>query len=325
MPPVKLERTSTSTSLSNLISSNSDKSTDLLIRCSDGMVRTHQAILSMSSGFIRRMFNAQLILTDGGNKRKEEITLFLRDYQKEIIKSLIEFLSTGELRQLKVTKNFIDDLEQLWEDLKIDTISFKDAYDAGKTFLPLGTDGKRKLPPGPRNEQVINKTGLRASPKPLRRIPPTFKIGNSSLLANPYPPKFSSTPRQAQPNPKRATIRPNPLPTVAESLAGKTGVSVTEKPNVEQSIIEDTADADDIMVVGEVKKKESYSFPIKHELPAGISITKQVSKEKKTPDEAHNKASQTITATCLFMYNSCSNLPSPSGFTCDLVLALLPP
>ena len=49
--------------------------------------------MSMSSSFIRRMFNAQLILTDGGNKRKEEITLFLPNYQKEMIKFLIEFLS----------------------------------------------------------------------------------------------------------------------------------------------------------------------------------------------------------------------------------------
>ena len=249
--------------------------------------------MSMSSSFIRRMFNAQLILTDGGNKRKEEITLFLPNYQKEMIKFLIEFLSTGELRQAKVTKTFIDDFEQLWEDLKLDTISFKDAFDAGKTLPPLAADDKiKKPPPGPRNESITNKTGLRASPKPLRRVlsaaassplsgrnflqKRSFVSGNSSVLPN--PPKFSSTPLR-QDRPKRATIKPNPLPTVTENLTNNPQISVIDKPDGDKSKFEATADADDIMVVGEVKKKESYSFPIKHELPAGISITKQVSKE----------------------------------------------
>ena len=259
--------------------------------------------MSMSSSFIRRMFNAQLILTDGGNKRKEEITLFLPNYQKEMIKFLIEFLSTGELRQAKVTKTFIDDFEQLWEDLKLDTISFKDAFDAGKTLLPLSaTDKNKKPPPGPRNESITNKSGLRASPKPQRRILPaaassplsgrtylqkrSFISGNSSLLPN--PPKFSSTPLR-QDKPKRATIKPNPLPTVAENLANNPQISVIDKPDGDQSKFEATADADDIMVVGEVKKKESYSFPIKHELPAGISITKQVSKEVSKDNKTEEK------------------------------------
>ena len=103
------------------------------------------------------------------------------NYPKEIIKSMIEFLSTGELRQPKVTKTFIDDFEQFWEDLKLDTLSFKDAFDAGKILLPFATDKSKKPPPGPSNESLIKKTGLSASsPKPLRRILPAGHVTNTS-------------------------------------------------------------------------------------------------------------------------------------------------
>ena len=43
-----------------------------------------------------------------------------------------------------------------------------------------------------------------------------------------------------------------------------------------------TADAEDITVVGEVKKEEGESFPTMYELPAGTRITRVVSNEKKT-------------------------------------------
>ena len=73
---------------------------------------------------------SQLILEDGG-KRKEEVSLFLTDFSKNILKSLLGFLHTGELKQT-ATKEFIETFEQLWEDLKIDKVSFKEVFDAGK-------------------------------------------------------------------------------------------------------------------------------------------------------------------------------------------------
>ena len=57
-----------------------------------------------------------------------------------------------------MTKTFIDDFEQFWEDLKLDTLSFKDAFDAGKILLSFAVDKSKKPSPGPSNESLGHAT-----------------------------------------------------------------------------------------------------------------------------------------------------------------------
>ena len=82
---------------------------------------------------------SQSILQDGG-KSKEEIYLFLPNYPKKTVQNLINFFSCGELK-LMVPKNFADDFEQLWDDLKIDKITYKEVFEAGRL---LGTSNPSK-------------------------------------------------------------------------------------------------------------------------------------------------------------------------------------
>ena len=69
MPQVSLKDTARER-LFQHVETLSTANTDLSIVCSNGIVNTHQALLSWASGFLRRMFMSQLILEDGG-KRKE--------------------------------------------------------------------------------------------------------------------------------------------------------------------------------------------------------------------------------------------------------------
>ena len=72
----------------------SDVTTDLQIVCNDGLVRTQQAVLSWSSGFLRRLFTSQFLLEDGSD---DVVGLHLG------IESLVDVLgSAGPVKLLEV-------------------------------------------------------------------------------------------------------------------------------------------------------------------------------------------------------------------------------
>ena len=284
--------------LTKSISSLDEITSDLKIVCSDGIVRSQQAILSWSSSFLRRMFMSQMILEDGG-KRKEEVSIYLSSYSKNLVKSFIMFISNGDLIQ-RASQTFAEEFEQLWGDLKIDKISFKEVFEAGQslgkvTSLLNGKGSKEekssnssketkveKGPPGPGSLTPISKFLGKATPKrsgsPLVASPaPTSRSARlqekalggknqSSFLGS--IPKFSSTPiRPVAEKMKKAGFKGNKLQTVSENLKENGSKNIT--------VIED--DEDDLMVIDEVKGNNILPVDIKHELPAGISITKQVS------------------------------------------------
>ena len=92
------------------IGSESEAACDLRIVCRDGVVRTHQAILAWSSGFLRRLCTSHFILEDGG-KRKEDLMIYLHDYTVEVITAFINFMYDGEISRfasqilLKISSN----------------------------------------------------------------------------------------------------------------------------------------------------------------------------------------------------------------------------
>ena len=106
---------------------------DLQIACRDGVVRTHQAILSWSSGFLRRLCTSHFVLEDGG-KRKEDLMIHLEDYTVEVVTAFLNFLYNGELSTL-ASADFIEDFKQLWEDVRVDKISYSKVFEDGRTNL----------------------------------------------------------------------------------------------------------------------------------------------------------------------------------------------
>ena len=135
----------------------SDVTTDLQIVCNDGLVRTQQAVLSWSSGFLRRLFTSHFLLQDGG-KRKDEVVIFLKDYSVEVITAFVSFLFNGELTR-QVSKPFIEDFKRLWEDIRVDKISYLQVFEDGKALIKntgaLGSSEKKTvekniLPPNPK-------------------------------------------------------------------------------------------------------------------------------------------------------------------------------
>ena len=68
---------------------------------------------------------SNLVLEDGG-KRMAEVTIFLPDVGITPVSALTTFLLTGEMN-IRASRQFGKELEDAWDLLRIDRISFKDA------------------------------------------------------------------------------------------------------------------------------------------------------------------------------------------------------
>lgn len=88
---------------------------DLTFVCEDGIVRSHQALFSWMSSFLRRM------MEDSG-KRKDEVTLFLPSVECKTLNQIIKILTNGEV-VLQKEKNKRD-ISDLWEVLNVDRIDY---------------------------------------------------------------------------------------------------------------------------------------------------------------------------------------------------------
>merc|ERR1712025_115052 len=98
------------------------------------------------------------------------------------------------------------------------------------------------------------------------------KLNNQSLPFN--TPKFSSTPIRPGNKIRKSVLKTNLLSTVPEKLGNNPQISVKEGTEVPPPIVVEEED-DAIEIVGEVTSATKVlPVNIKHELPAGISITK---------------------------------------------------
>jgi len=79
---------------------------------------------------------SSLLLEDGG-KRKEEATFLLPDVSTEAVTLLLSFLLTGSL-DIRASKQLVDELEEAWELLSIDRITFKSVFEAGAAAQKSG-------------------------------------------------------------------------------------------------------------------------------------------------------------------------------------------
>ena len=129
MPQVSMKDAGRSQVLKN-VGSVSVLNTDLHMVCRDGIVNTHQAVFSWASGFLRRIFMSQLILEDGG-KRKEDVTLHFPDFSVKVATAVNNFLMHGQIN-VKGNKSFQEHFEEAWEAFRIDRISYKEVFEAGK-------------------------------------------------------------------------------------------------------------------------------------------------------------------------------------------------
>ena len=94
---------------------------DLTFVCEDGIVRSHQALFSWISSFLRRFFLSKQVMEDSG-KRKDEVSLVLPSVNCEAVRHVITILTTGEvILQREKTRR---DISDLWGLLNIDRIDF---------------------------------------------------------------------------------------------------------------------------------------------------------------------------------------------------------
>ena len=94
---------------------------DLTFVCEDGIVRSHQALFSWMSSFLRRFFLSKQVMEDSG-KLKDEVTLFLPSVRCEAVDQIIMMVTTGScLLQSETAKR---DLSDVWGLLNIDRMDF---------------------------------------------------------------------------------------------------------------------------------------------------------------------------------------------------------
>ena len=257
----------------------SDVTTDLQIVCNDGLVRTQQAVLSWSSGFLRRLFTSHFLLQDGG-KRKDEVVIFLKDYSVEVITAFVSFLFNGELTR-QVSKPFIEDFKRLWEDIRVDKISYLQVFEDGKALIKnTGALGSSETKTEEKNILPQNfKTSFSPAPvTPLRKSKLPGKSSHQIFQESKKSSIFKS-PRSLSTSTSQGNLKKN-LPSKAiSSQKVVNNISSSKPASSETSKKPDAAleDDDAIMIVDEVTATKPVGLTIKCELPAGISITKRVS------------------------------------------------
>ena len=99
--------------------------TDLAIVCKDGVVYGHQAILAWASTYLRQWFMSGLLVEEGGH-RKDEVTIFLPDVGITPVSALTSFLLKGQIT-IRASGQFGKELEDAWELLRVDRITFQEA------------------------------------------------------------------------------------------------------------------------------------------------------------------------------------------------------
>ena len=216
---------------------------DLEIVCRGGeVVRTHQAILSWSSGFLRRLCSSHFLLEDGG-KRKEDLMIYLNDYTVEVVTAFLNFLYHGEL-STSASPDFIGDFKQLWEDVRVDKISYSKAFEDGrinvrtneslsKSFQEMkSVENPKKTVEKPILSAVTRKskasspfTPVRPSSKPnLKLKSPHEKLKKSTIKipqsSTPTTTSTTSNQRLSR-NLKKPTLVPKPLPKLLPKLLPK--------------------------------------------------------------------------------------------------------
>jgi len=333
MPQVSLKDTARERLLQH-VETLSTANTDLFIVCSNGVVNTHQALLSWASGFLRRMFMSQLILEDGG-KRKEEVTLHFPDFDVSVVKAMNNFLLFGELNVL-ANRSFQNEFEQAWDAFRIDRISFKTVHDDGKLGRkppatsvnygrPVRSAARKGVPvipfhaanqqqrmkkrlKNPFNNVNASQVSLNGPPgppnldvqspivsNPSKKLPLSFLKKNQSLLFK--SPRFSSTPIRPF-NSKGMGAIPNNL-----IKNNEVSISVTNESQDKMKSMEE----DLPIIVEEVSGKRNsgeIDIPsnVKDDLPKGISITKQIVSDPvqhKENVETSNKSNTKVVAKSL--------------------------
>ena len=267
---------------------------DLQIAGRDGVVRTHQAILSWSSGFLRRLFSSHFILEDGG-KRKEDIILYLKDYTVEVITAFVNFMFNGEISTF-ASADFIEDFKKLWEDVRVDRISYSKAFEDGRTNArnndsqsksfqvrkslerPKKNVEKPVLPAVPPKAQTF--TPVRPSRKPNLKLKSPHENLQKSTIQSPQTSSIStSTPRMSRNLMKKPSFEPKVLPKIPDNT------SSAMKNSIDKPVASSDGDDDAIIIIDEVKSTNPIAMVIKRELPPGISITKNA---KEQPKECEN-------------------------------------
>ena len=249
---------------------------DLTIVCKEGrVVRAHQAVFAWGSSWLRRVFMSQFLLEDGG-KRKEEVTLHLPGFSVHTVTAVTRFLTCGELR-IALSTAGRQEIEEAWEDLKINRITFKDAFDAGKeargrrTIASFtGSVGKSisQTPQTPgktlsrAGRPPINKMAVKTPGKPGAGFPPGPPLSSPS----PFPARTRST--RTPGRPAATPAKPSSRASVPSKLVGNAELSVTVTSRV-------NSDDDDLMIVEEIRKPSDS-------IPKGISITKSDVKNEKS-------------------------------------------
>eukprot|EP00095_Tigriopus_kingsejongensis_P003379 maker-scaffold153_size302544-snap-gene-2.19 protein:Tk03379 transcript:maker-scaffold153_size302544-snap-gene-2.19-mRNA-1 annotation:"membrane protein" len=114
---------------------------DVEIRCQDGVVSAHQAILSHHSSFLRDLFlarqtvelqmgpasadSSELKATYLGARKDDMVTLVLADFQRAEVLMLVALLYAGEY-PVRQPSQLADALSRLWRALRIDSFQRQD-------------------------------------------------------------------------------------------------------------------------------------------------------------------------------------------------------
>ena len=285
---------------------------DLQIVCRDGVLRTHQAILSWSSGFLRRLCSSHFILEDGG-KKKEDLMIYLNDYTVEVVTAFLNFMYNGELSTF-ASAEFIEDFKQLWEDVRVDKISYSKAYEDGRINVTTNESVGKSFP----EKQSVVKTKKNVEKPILPSVPQRPKASPPFTPARPFskPNLKLKSPRESLQKSKikipqsttttdtalnqrllmntmkKASLVPKPLPKLLPKLIPKTPENISSNINslLEKPAASSEGDDDAVLIVDEVKATNSIPMVIKRELPPGISITKQVSMEERKDCEKFSQA-----------------------------------
>jgi len=202
--------------------------TDLTIVCRDGEVRGHQAVLAWASATLRRWLMSNLVLEDGG-KRKEEVTLFLPSVSTSAVSSLTSFLLTGALTMVASALTR-EEVEEAWELLRIDRITFKAAFEAGTLALKEGAVAARP----PATSSLVTPFKKPPAPRPPggpRHATPRKPVGRAPgppgplAMGPPRPPGLLAAPPLAASTP----LAPRTSPRIPHNLLTNTNVSITRE------------------------------------------------------------------------------------------------
>ena len=267
------------------IGSESEAACDLRIVCRDGVVRTHQAILAWSSGFLRRLCTSHFILEDGG-KRKEDLMIYLHDYTVEVITAFVNFLYNGEISRL-ASPDFIEDFKQLWEDVRVDKISYSKAFEDGRTNILTADPFSKSF----HVKKSVAKTNKSVDKPILPAVPGNSKSTPSTATSTPRRPhskpnlNLKTTP-EILPKSKVKIPRLSSTSTTSSISSPRSSSNLMKKPTLRKLLprpmnkslenpVASEGDDDAIVIDNEVKATNPIEMVIKRELPPGISLTKR--------------------------------------------------